>query len=198
MPAAAADKYHGNSGPIHTSFNDFYCPFEEDFVKAAYQVTGRENKLNDAWSGDHMGFYASLAAVDRSTKGNEGKRSYSATGYLRPNLGRENLRVLTEAQVLKVVLESGDASEPRAKGVRFLCGGKEYEVAASKEVVLSAGVIQSPQLLELSGIGDPEVLKAAGVEVVVENKRVGANFQGHGRSLPMDIGDTVFFGDLKY
>ena len=57
--------------------------------------------------------------------------------------------------------------------------GKSYEVKAEKEVILSAGVIQTPQLLELSGIGDPEVLKAAGVDCIVENKGVGANFQDH-------------------
>lgn len=67
-----------------------------------------------------------------------------------------------------------------ATGVEFEdSDGKKHTVKASKEVILSGGVINSPQILELSGIGDPEVLKAAGVEVKVENKRVGANFQDH-------------------
>lgn len=57
MPHAAKGKYHGTEGPIHTSFNDFFCPFEEDFVKAAYEVSGQKNTLHDAWSGDHMGMY---------------------------------------------------------------------------------------------------------------------------------------------
>ncbi|OAL31624.1 hypothetical protein AYO20_08167 [Fonsecaea nubica] len=172
MPIAGGDKYHGSSGPVHTSFNDWYMPLEVEFAEAAYAVTGTKKTINDAWSGDHLGFYSSLGAVNRSD--DPGKRSYAATGYLRPNLRRPNLKVLTEAQATKIVLD-GDT----AKGVEFVHKGQKYSVDATREVILSAGVIQSPQLLELSGIGDPEVLRAAGVECVVENKGVGANFQDH-------------------
>ncbi|KAK4996892.1 hypothetical protein LTR66_003596 [Elasticomyces elasticus] len=172
MPNAASDEYHGTNGPIHTSFNDYTFGFEEDFVKAAYEVGGSENTLHDAWSGDHLGFYSSLGAVDRTT--DNGNRSYSATGYLRPNLGRPNLKVLTEAYATRVLLDGTTAT-----GVEFTHAGQKYQVKASKEVILSSGVIQSPQLLELSGIGDPEVLKEAGIDCVVENKGVGANFQDH-------------------
>lgn len=119
-----------------------------------------------------MGFYSSLAAVNRTT--DPGRRSYAATGYLLPNIDRANLKVLTEAMATKVVLE-GDV----ANGIQFVHDGKTHTVRASKEVVLSAGVIQSPQLLELSGIGDPAVLKAAGVEAKFVNKSVGQNFQDH-------------------
>lgn len=172
MPQAGKDEFHGTDGPIHTSFNDWYSPFEEDFAKAAYEVTGREKTLHDAWSGDHMGFYSSLGAVNRTD--DPGKRSYAATGYLRPNLGRQNLKVLTSAQATQIVLENGTAT-----GVRFRHNGNDYTIAAGREVVLSTGVIQTPQLLELSGIGDPDVLSAAGIPVVVANKSVGANFQDH-------------------
>lgn len=141
------------------------------FCTAAYEVGGKPSTLDDAWSGDHMGFYSSLAAVDRTN--DAGRRSYSATGYLRPNLGRQNLKVLTEAMATKVILDGNTAT-----GVEFTHDGKKHQIKA-KEVILSGGVINSPQLLELSGIGDPEVLKAAGVDCVVENKRVGANFQDH-------------------
>ena len=119
-----------------------------------------------------MGFYSSLAAVDRTS--DKGRRSYSATGYLRPNLGRKNLKVLTEAMGTKVILDGEIAT-----GIEFLHDGKKYTVKASKEVILSGGVINSPQMLELSGIGNAEVLKAAGVECLVENNSVGANFQDH-------------------
>jgi choline dehydrogenase-like flavoprotein len=120
-----------------------------------------------------MGFYSSLGAVNRTD--DPGKRSYAATGYLRPNLKRPNLKVLTEAQATGITgIQSGTAD-----GVRFAHKGKEYTVHAKKEVVLSTGVIQTPQLLELSGIGDPEVLQAAGIDCVVTNKGVGANFQDH-------------------
>ena len=189
MPIAAKDRYHGASGPIHTSFNDYWevsglnvmgdkranhslQPFEEDFCTAAYEVGGKESTLKDAWSGDHMGFYSSLAAVSRTD--DPGRRSYAASGYLRPNLSRPNLKVLTEALATKVVVDGNTAT-----GVEFTHGGQKQIVQASKEVILSGGVINSPQLLELSGIGDPEVLEAAGVECKVKNERVGANFQDH-------------------
>ncbi|CAK4004037.1 Alcohol oxidase [Lecanosticta acicola] len=172
MPTGAKEKYHGTNGPIHTSFNDYYEPFEYDFCEAAYETGGNNRTLVDAWSGDHMGFYSSLAAVDRT--GDPGRRSYAATGYLRPNLARPNLKVLCEALATKVLL-NGDT----ARGVEFLHDDKKYHVLASREVILSGGTINSPQLLELSGIGDPEVLKAAGVECLVKNERVGANFQDH-------------------
>lgn len=150
----------------------FRQPFEYDFCEAAYEVGGKASTLVDAWSGDHMGFYSSLAAVNRTT--DPGRRSYAATGYLLPNIGRSNLKVLAEAMATKITLD-GDI----ATGIEFFHSGGKHTIKASKEVVLAAGVIQSPQLLELSGIGDPEVLKAAGIHVRVENKSVGANFQDH-------------------
>jgi len=170
MPHTA--ELHGD-GPIHTSFNDWYMPLEEDFAKACYDVSGTKKTLKDAWSGDHLGFYSSLGAVNRTD--DPGSRSYAATGYLRPNLGRPNLKVLTKAQASKIVLNSSREAE----GVEFVHGDQKYVVRANKEVVLSAGVIQTPQLLELSGIGNPEVLKAAGIDCVVENRAIGANFQDH-------------------
>ena len=151
---------------------DVTQPFEEDFCEAAYTVGGRERTLQDAWSGDHMGFYSSLAAVNRTS--DPGRRSYAATGYLRPNLTRSNLKVLCEALASRIVLDGKTAT-----GVEFIHGSQRYTVPASKEVILSGGVMNSPQLLELSGIGDPDVLRTAGVECKVENKRVGANFQDH-------------------
>lgn len=172
MPHAAKERYHGNDGPIHTSFNDHYMPLEAEFCKAAYEVGKEKRSIHDAWSGDHMGFYSSLGAVDRS--GDSGNRSYAATGYLRPNLERKNLRVLTEAHATRILLQ-GD----RTTGVEFIYKGGLQKIKANKEVILSAGVIQSPQLLELSGIGDPNILKKAGIDCIIENKSVGANFQDH-------------------
>jgi len=181
MPHAGGSKYHGMSGPIHTSFNDYRMPLEDEFIEAAYAVGGRKERkgrtLKDAYSGDHYGFYSSLGAVDRSSSA-KGTRSYAASGYLKPNLGRPNLKVLTEALVCKIVLEQNNAGTT-ARGVEFVHEGKKCTVHASKEVVLSAGVIQTPQLLELSGIGNPEVLHEVGIPCQVENRSVGANFQDH-------------------
>ena len=84
---------------------------EEEFIKACYDVSKTKNTLHDAWGGDHFRFYSSLGAVDRT--GNAGTRSYAATGYLKPNLGRPNLKVLTSALVSRILLETAGQQEPR-------------------------------------------------------------------------------------
>jgi choline dehydrogenase-like flavoprotein len=149
-----------------------YMPLEVEFAEAAYAVTGTKKTIKDAWGGDHIGFYSSLGAVNRSD--DPGRRSYAATGYIRPNLARSNLKVLTGAHVTKLLLDNSIA-----KGVEFIHNGKLYEVAGTREVILTAGVIQTPQILEISGIGDPSVLEKAGIECKVANPAVGANFQDH-------------------
>ena len=78
----------------------------------------------------------------------------------------------------EVVLEE-EEGQWVAKGVKFVHGGEEHFVRTEGEVIICAGSVQSPQLLELSGIGDPEVLNAAGVEVKVNNPAVGENLQDH-------------------
>lgn len=170
-------EFHGTSGPVRTSFNHAKLPIEDDFTKACDEVAGFTKKPTDPWSGDHIGFFNTLGSVVR-TGPNRGKRSYAARGYFEANKDRPNLKVLCEALVNKVNLDGNKAS-----GVNFTHGGREYDVAVKREVIVSGGTIKSPQILELSGIGDPEVLQAAGVECKVENRGVGANFQDHSITL---------------
>ena len=106
------------------------------------------------------------------------ERSYSATAYYKPSSGRKNLHLLTEAFVQEVILEKEDGQWV-AKGVRFIHGSEEYTVSTEGEVIVCAGSVQSPQLLELSGIGNPDILKAAGIDVKVDNPAVGENLQEH-------------------
>ena len=99
-----------------------------------------------------------------------GRRCSAADAYLRPARGRPNLTVVTGAQVSRVLIEDG-----RATGVEY--GGER--VTARREVVLAAGAVGSPHLLMLSGVGDPEHLRGAGVEPVVESPEVGRHLQDH-------------------
>lgn len=115
-----------------------------------------------------------MGSIDAATR----ERSYSATAYYRPNAHRANLVLLTEAVVSEVVLE-GQEGEWAAKGARFVHGKKEYIVRTTGEVIVCAGTVQSPQLLELSGIGSPRVLQAAGIDIKVDNPNVGENLQDH-------------------
>lgn len=169
-------EHHGTGGPARTSFNPVALPIEDAVIKAADDACGFSTKPKDPWSGDHIGFYQTLGSVIR-TGPNKGKRSYVTRGYFEPNAHRPNLKVITESLVHKVLLEGN-----KATGAEFSHGGKTYEVKANKEVIVSGGAVKTPQILELSGIGDPEILKAADVAVKIENKAVGANTQDHAAS----------------
>ncbi|PSK34121.1 Cellobiose dehydrogenase [Elsinoe australis] len=164
---------HGTSGPVRTSFNPTLLDIENDMIKAADEATGLEKKPLDPWGGDHIGFFNTLGAVCRNGE-NKGKRSYAGRGYFAANAHRPNLKVLCDATVARVVLE-GDT----ATGVEFSHGGQKHTVKAKKEVIVSGGTYHSPQILELSGIGDRKVLEAAGVECKVELPGVGNNLNDH-------------------
>lgn len=103
-----------------------------------------------------------------------GLRRSSAASYLRPALKRSNLRLLTRAVAARVVFDGR-----RAVGVEFLQDGVMRSVRVRREVILSGGAINSPQLLELSGVGQGERLRELGVPVVVDSPRVGENLQDH-------------------
>lgn len=113
-------------------------------------------------------------------------RSYSTSYYLAHQ--PDNLHILTGATVHEIVLckdGSGDEDDYVATGVRFSHGGKQHVVNVTREVVLSAGTVQSPQILEMSGIGSTEVLKKAGVQVKVDSPMVGENLQDHMSEFPV-------------
>lgn len=114
-----------------------------------------------------------LGLVARSGP-NKGMRSYAARGYFAANAHRPNLHVLCGATVAKIDLD-GD----KATGVTFIHDGQTHTVNTKKEVIVAGGAIHSPAILELSGIGNPEILRKAGVEPKIENKAVGENFQDH-------------------
>ena len=170
------NEFHGSSGPIKTSFGNWSAPVEE-----AWHETGKKMGLHwtppkDAWSGSHLGGYSNLSTIDRSN--GPGTRSYAVTGYLTPNSARHNLKVLTEATVANVVLDQS-AGIPTSTGVAFLSNGKDFTVSAKREVILAAGVVQTPQILELSGIGKRDILQSAGLQCTIQNERVGEQFVDH-------------------
>ena len=106
--------------------------------------------------------------------GRRGLRMSSAVAYLHPAMKRANLRVVTEAHVARLLFEGR-----RAVGVEYVRGGERFVLRARREVILSGGAINSPQLLELSGIGDGERLSALGIATLAHSPRVGENLQDH-------------------
>ncbi|KAI5918205.1 putative choline dehydrogenase [Camillea tinctor] len=165
-------KATGTGGPIHTSYSKQY-PITHQLCHDTYVSLGiDENKAHQA--GSNVGVWTNLSTVNPETN----TRSYSASAYYAPIAAKPNLFVLTEALVKNVVLSHEDG-QLSATGVRFAHAGEEFVASALREVILSAGSIQSPQLLELSGVGNPQVLRDAGVEVKVANSNVGENLQDH-------------------
>jgi choline dehydrogenase len=103
-----------------------------------------------------------------------GVRWSTARGFLRPALKRRNLRLLTHAETERLVIEAG-----RVSGVRFRLNQRPVEARARCEVILAAGAINTPKILELSGIGDPELLRSLDIETILDRPAVGENLQDH-------------------
>jgi choline dehydrogenase-like flavoprotein len=161
-----ASAYHGAGGPLSVTDLKYRSPLTKAFTASA-----RECGLagNDDFNGpqqDGSGFY--------QVTQRDGHRWSAADAYLRPAMSRPNLEVLTDARATQVVIEAG-----RAAGVRYLRRGAEELARAETEVILAAGVIGSPQLLMLSGVGPADHLRDLGILVRVDNAGVGANLSDH-------------------
>lgn len=119
-----------------------------------------------------IGSFSCLSSIHPKTK----ERSYAASAYLNPIKDRQNLVVLTSATVERVLFEGADVK--RATGVQYKHDGKTHIVSSTKEVIIAAGALQSPKILELSGIGAREVLEKHGIELI-KDLPVGENLQDH-------------------
>jgi choline dehydrogenase len=161
-----ADAYHGDAGPLGVSDIGARHELIEAFIAAAGQ-------LGVPRTGDFNGARQEGAGYYQLTTWN-GLRSSTATAYLKPARGRANLRIETEAIATRVLFEGA-----RAVGVSYIRGGVERQARCSAEVLLAAGALQSPQLLQLSGIGPAALLREHGIAVVRDAAGVGANLQDH-------------------
>jgi choline dehydrogenase len=163
--------YRGTEGPLGVNNgnqmkNPLYQAFVDAGVEAGYMDTPDYNaKQQEGFGPMHM-----------TVK--NGVRCSTANAYLRPAFARPNLTVVTHALVHKVLL-SVDGGEKKATGIRYERKGKIVDVQANKEVILSAGSIGSPHLLQLSGIGAKETLEKAGIECQHNLPGVGENLQDH-------------------
>jgi choline dehydrogenase len=164
-----ADEVHGKGGPLHTSHGRDRPELCQAAIDAAVQL-GLEYRddVNDLVRGAGEG----VGWVQHTRNGR--RRASAAYSYLRPVEKRPNLQVVTDALVRRVVLDGA-----RAVGVEFSRHGAVERVDAAAEVILAAGAIGSPHVLQLSGIGDPEYLEGAGIAVKHVLRGVGRNLQDH-------------------
>ena len=167
-PLAEGDRrFHGQGGPLNVMERRYTSPLSETFVEAAQQCGHRRN---DDFNGAAQEGFGTFKVFQK-----DGERCSNARGYLAPEVrNRPNLTILTGAQVTQVLLEG-----KRAVGVKLRRDGREEEIRAQGEVILSAGAFQSPQILLLSGIGPRAELEKHGIPVRHELPGVGENLQDH-------------------
>ena len=168
--AKGGDLYRGDSGPLHVSTGACRNPLYNAFIEAGKQA-------GYPYTEDMNGYQQEgLGPMDMTVY--KGRRWSTAMAYLRPALTRKNLKLQTRSLVTHVMFE-GPAGAPHAVGVEVSHGGQLQQLRATREVILSGGAINSPQLLQLSGIGNPDELKALGIAVAAPLKGVGENLQDH-------------------
>ena len=179
--------YRGGGGPLTTTRNRYPDPLVEAWFEAG-KAAGYS--FNDDYNGaENEGF-----CMMQSTVG-KGRRCSASVGYLRPALNRPNLTVSRKSMALRILLENG-----RATGIEYGRGSAKIIARAEKEIILSGGVINSPQLLMLSGIGPAAALAEHGIPTNLELPGVGQNLQDH-----LSVGieyerneDGPFVGYLRY
>ncbi|WP_180901279.1 GMC family oxidoreductase [Martelella soudanensis] len=162
-----ADQFHGTEGELSVSNMRLQRPICDAWVAAANEAGYPFNPDYNGETQEGVGYFQLTAR--------KGRRCSAAVAFLNPVKKRPNLKIVTGALVKKVVIENG-----RATGVSYLANGnRDALVTCRREVILSTGTINSPQLLMLSGIGDGARLKDNGIEVVHHAPDVGRNLQDH-------------------
>jgi len=161
------DDWHGGEGPLHVSKASSPNPLYSATIEAGRQAGHPVTKDFNGFQQEGWGPYQMTIK--------DGQRWSAAKAYLYPALNRPNLTCITGARTTRILIENGTAI-----GVEYAVKGGERLIAhADAEVLLCAGAVQSPQILQLSGIGAPEDLAVHGIQTLVESKGVGANLQDH-------------------
>ena len=162
-----ADKFRGGDGPLYVSeVSSQLHPLCDNFLSAAEEIGIRLNPDMNGKNQEGVGNYQITT--------HKGQRMSSSRAYLWPIRNRSNLKIVKNAMVTRILIKN-----KKAYGVEYLKSGNTVKVAALREVILSAGSINSPQLLQLSGIGPKEVLESVSVRLIHDSPAVGKNLQDH-------------------
>ena len=164
--ALGADGVRGVGGPLHISPHPYRHPLAEATIAAGVSLGLKRREDVNGVDQEGIGY------VMRTIK--DGVRETAATAFLHPVSKRSNLVVRTRTFVEKIMLEGS-----RAVGIVCRTGSKRMEYRADREIILSAGTIQSPQILQLSGIGPAQHLRSLGIDVVQDSPGVGQNLREH-------------------
>jgi 4-pyridoxate dehydrogenase len=161
-----AGPYRGGDGPLTTRWSRYPDPLSDAFTAAGVAAG---HPATDDYNGAQQEGFGRWQATIR-----DGRRCSAAVAYLRPAAARPVLTIETDALATRIVLD-----RRRAIGIEYLKRGERVSAHAEREVILAAGVINTPQLLMLSGIGDPEDLRPHGIPVAAPLRGVGRNLQDH-------------------
>ena len=161
-----ANAYRGGDGPLYVTTGEMRNPLYRAFVDAGVEAGYARTEDMNGYRQEGLG------PMERSTW--RGRRWSAAMAYLRPASGRANLRVESRCLVTRILFEG-----TRATGVEYAHRGRRVHVRARREVIVSGGAINSPQLLLLSGIGDANALREHGIAAVAHVPGVGENLQDH-------------------
>ena len=165
--AGGADAFRGGDGPLHVSDpSAAYHPLCRQFIAAGQQLGFAYNPDFNGASQEGVGFYQITTR--------NGRRMSAARAFLHPALRRPNCELVTHAHASRLLFDGR-----RASGVEFIERGHRHRVSARREIIVSAGAINSPQLLQLSGIGDPALLREHGIDSIAPLPGVGRNLQDH-------------------
>ncbi|RPD65308.1 alcohol oxidase [Lentinus tigrinus ALCF2SS1-6] len=193
------DAFHGRAGPVQPSYNVIYSNVTIPYVDAINSIGVPTN--SDPYTGNATGVYNTEVAIDRVK--NIGKRSYAASTYFNMSSDRPNLTVFLSTQATKINFDLGDSlGQMRASSVDVVAvnsTGTTGRIFARKEVILSGGAFGTPHLLELSGecIGNPEILREAGIQTLIDLPAVGENLQDHPSfTQDFEVKNTLFTYDL--
>ncbi|KAK9506821.1 hypothetical protein O3M35_008686 [Rhynocoris fuscipes] len=167
IPELKNSPWHSTSGPLTVSYSRYYAPVINDIFQAGIDSGLKSIDYNGA---SHVGISYAQTTTDGVT------RASASKCYLDPIRKRANLRVFKNTLVTKVLINK---KKRTAVGVRCLTSGEQYDIMAKKEVILSAGAINTPQILMLSGVGPKEHLEEKGIPVIADLP-VGKNLQDHG------------------
>ncbi len=164
---AGEDDWRATDGPITVNQTDSQMhPSNQYFIEAAQSLGLKLNSDFNGATQEGVGFYQINTA--------NGRRMSSSVCYLNPAKSRPNLTVMTKTQIEKVIFDGS-----KATGIKFKHNGQAETIQANKEIILSAGAIGSPQILQLSGVGDAEKLKQLDIDVQTHLPVVGKNLQDH-------------------
>ncbi|KAL8992604.1 MAG: hypothetical protein Q9169_006969 [Polycauliona sp. 2 TL-2023] len=167
------DDAHGHGGPINGSFTTGYTPIQASWPETMANMGLAPN--GDPRDGVSLGGYTNPMTITRGTS----KRSFAGNSYWKPFANRPNLHTVTGAVVNNIVFSSDRTGDLVATGLNFTANNQTFIANASREIIISGGTMKSPQMLELSGIGDANLLESFGINVLIDNPNVGENLQDH-------------------